>query len=200
MTKRFESVQTGPSGSTWMGRTGPDSVSLWAREPAAPFAPSGFLRGSETGSALTEFAFVVILLFVMLFGIIDFGRALYTYHFVSNAARTATRWAMVNGASCNADNSCNGTAPMNTGPASAADVQNYVRGLTPGGIDPSKVTTTSCGVVGVTCPASPPSCTNSNGAGCTVQVTVSYPFSFLVPLVYKKSITMQSTSQMIISH
>ncbi|HWH60052.1 MAG TPA: TadE/TadG family type IV pilus assembly protein [Terriglobales bacterium] len=149
---------------------------------------------------MVEFALTVIVLLVMLFAIIDFGRALYTYHFVSNAARTATRWAMVNGADCNDDGSCNGTAPMNNGPAGVADVQNYVKGLTPPGIDPNQLTTTACGVVGVTCPASPPSCTTSNGAGCTVQVTVSYPFSFLVPLVYKNSITLSSTSQMIIAH
>jgi Flp pilus assembly protein TadG len=178
MTKRFDSLQ-----------------------PAVHFAPTGLSRGSETGSVMVEFALTVILLFLMLFGIIDFSRALYTYHFVSNAARTATRWAMVNGADCNLDSTCNGTAPMNSGPASTTDVQNYVKGLTPPGIDPNQITTTACGVVGGgTCAASPPSCTISNGAGCTVKVTVSYNFGFLVPLVYKNGITLHSTSQMIIAH
>lgn len=51
----------------------------------------------EKGSVLVESAITVAVLFVILFGIIDFGRALYTYHFVANAAREATRWASVNG-------------------------------------------------------------------------------------------------------
>ena len=37
----------------------------------------------ERGSTLVEFALVLIVLMVMMFGIIDFARALYTYHFVA---------------------------------------------------------------------------------------------------------------------
>jgi Flp pilus assembly protein TadG len=169
-------------------------------KPSVRFAGSRSGCRGETGSALVEFALVVIIFLTMLFGIIDFGRALYTYHFLSNAARTATRWAMVNGHDCAADGTCNGTAPMNNGPANAADVQNYVESLAPPGIDPTQLVTTSCGVVGVTCPASPPSCTDSNGAGCTVQVQISYNFNFLVPFVHSGAVTMSSSSQMIIAH
>jgi len=150
---------------------------------------------------MLEFALVVIFLLTMLFGVMDFGRALYTYHFVSNAARSATRWAMVNGHDCALDSTCNGTAPMNNGPATVADVQNYVKGLTPPGIDPNQIVTTVCGASdGGKCAASPPSCTTQNGAGCTVSVTVSYDFSFLAPLVYSSTINLSSTSQMIIAH
>jgi Flp pilus assembly protein TadG len=163
-------------------------------------ALTGPPRKSETGSALVEFALVVMLFFAMLFGIIDFGRAFYTYHFLSSAARSATRWAMVNGNECTLDSSCNGTAPMNNGPASEGDVQNYVQGLVPTGIDPAKVVTTACGVVGITCPASPPSCTKSNGPGCTVSVTVTYNLSFLVPFVHSGTVPLSSTSQVIIAH
>lgn len=142
-----------------------------------------------------------MLFFLMLFGIVDFGRAFYTYHFLSSAARSATRWAMVNGASCNADSSCNGTAPMNSGPASETDVENYVKALVPTGIDATKVVTTACGVVGGgTCAASPPSCTVNNEDGCTVSVTVSYNLDFLVPYVHKGTIALSSTSDMVIAH
>ena len=158
------------------------------------------MRRCETGSALVEFALVAMLFFAMLFGIIDFGRAFYTYHFLSHAARSAARWAMVNGSDCNSDGSCNGTAPMNNGPASETDVQNYVQGLVPTGIEASQVVTTACGVVGSKCAASPPSCTNDNGPGCTVSVTVSYNFNFLVPFVRSGTVPLSSTSQMIISH
>jgi Flp pilus assembly protein TadG len=160
-------------------------------------------RRPEKGSAMVEFAVVVVLLLILLFGIVDFGRALYTFHFLSNAARDATRWASVNGATCGT--SCDGTPPMNNGPATQADVQNYVRGTAPPGIDAVHVNVVTCGTEGGTeCSAGMPvpvSCaTTVNDPGCTVGVTVSYPFNFIVPLVHSGSITLSSTSQTIISH
>jgi Flp pilus assembly protein TadG len=158
-------------------------------------------RAGERGSTLFEFAITVMLFLVMLFGIVDFARALYTYHFLSNAARSATRWAAVNGSTCGNDSSCNGTGGMNGGPASQSDVQNYVRGITPPGIDASKIAVTACGVTGGggKCGDSPASCT-LNEPGCTVKVVVQYNFPFLVPLVRKNSIAMSSTSEMVIAH
>jgi Flp pilus assembly protein TadG len=155
----------------------------------------------ESGTTMVEFALVCTFLLVLIFGIIDFGRALYTYHFLSNAARTGSRWAAVNGGACNSDGSCNGTAPMNNGPASQSDVQTYVRGLATGGIDSSSITVTACGVTSGAgkCSDSPPGCT-LNEPGCMVQVTVSYNFSFLVPLVRSAAIPMSSTSEMVIAH
>lgn len=158
-------------------------------------------RVSETGSATVEFAVAVVLLLVMVFGVVDFGRALYTYHFVANAAREATRWASVNGATCGS--SCNGTAPMNNGPATETDVQNYVRGTAPLGIDAGHVNVATCGTKGGSeCLASTPvNCaTTVNDPGCAVGVTVTYPFNFLVPLVHSGSITLSSSSEQIISH
>src|SRR5690348_7145449 len=67
----------------------------------------------EKGSTLVEFALVFMLLMTMMLGIVNFGRALYAYHFVSNAARSATRWAAVNGNTCTNDGSC--TAPISCG-------------------------------------------------------------------------------------
>lgn len=154
-----------------------------------------------------EFALIVLVLMTMILGIIDFCRAAYTYHFVSEAAREATRWAAVNGATCGpppaGDNSCNGTAPMNNGPASPTDIQTYVTNLTPPGIDSTKITTTATWPVQAN---GPTVCsTTENSPGCTVEVTVSYSFSFIFPLVYKVfssngTITLSSTSEMIIVH
>ena len=161
----------------------------------------------------------------MLFGVVDFGRALYAYHFVSHAAREASRWAAVNGTTCGNDavtgtgdtGSCTAPVTGSSGSyslctsgctyASQTDVQNYVQMIAPPGID-----TTSKGCSGSAClstaatwqdPAwtrpdpcgSPP-----EGPGCTVKVTVNYTFNFLVPLVHKGSIAMSSTSEMVIAH
>lgn len=151
-------------------------------------------RFGENGSVLVESAFTIAMLFVMLFGIMDFGRALYTYHSLSNAARDATRWASVNGATCASDGSCVG------GPASLGTVTTYVRGMVGPGIDSSKISVQACGVRdGSKCSASPAACT-LNQPGCDVQVQLSYNFNFLVPVVRGGSMTLSSTSETIISH
>lgn len=152
-------------------------------------------RVSETGSAIVEFAVAVVLLLVMVFGVVDFGRALYTYHFLSNAAREATRWASVNGATCGSDGSCPG------GPASQSTLNTYIQNIVPPGVDPSKVTVAqACGVEGWgKCSASPATCILDE-PGCDVQVQLSYNFNFLVPLVHNGSIAMSSSSEQIISH
>jgi Flp pilus assembly protein TadG len=161
----------------------------------------------EEGSSLVEFALIFLVMMAMMLGIIDFCRAAYSYHFVSEAAREATRWAAVNGATCGpppaGDNSCNGTAPMNNGPATETDIQTYVTNLTPPGIDSTKITTTATWPVQAN---GPTVCsTTKNEPGCTVDVNVTYTFSFIFPLVYKVfsstgTITLSSSSEMIIVH
>lgn len=98
-------------------------------------------RKRQRGSALLEYAVIVTVFLMLIFGIIDFGRALYTYHYLSNAARDATRWSAVNGTTCNSDGSCNGTGGMNNGTASTTDIKNYVKNNVPSAIDPAKLTT-----------------------------------------------------------
>jgi len=145
------------------------------------------LKG-EDGNSLLEYAPVCILFTTMLFGVCGFGLALYAYHFVSHAAREATRWAAVNGFTCTSDMSC-------TAPATATDIQNHVTQLTPPGIDPKKLT------VNPSWPSTTGICaTESNEPGCTVEVQVSYSYSFILPLVRSTPLTLSSTSEMIIAH
>jgi Flp pilus assembly protein TadG len=53
----------------------------------------------EKGQSLIEMAFVVMLFLFLLFGILEFGRALWTYNTIIQATRAAARWAVVNVAS-----------------------------------------------------------------------------------------------------
>ena len=143
-------------------------------------------RASERGTTLLESAVMISVLLLMMFGVVGFGTALYTYHFVANTAREATRWASVRGHSC--FGGCE---------ASSSDVNTYVQNLSTGiGLDPTKVTTTTTWVA-------PPNnlavCTaQANSPGCVVKVQVQYSFQFLFPLL-PSGFTMQSTSQMVIS-
>lgn len=138
-----------------------------------------------------EFAFVVPVVLAMMFAVVDFGRALYTYHFVSSAAREATRWASVRGKEC--------TDYPKACPASAADVQEYVESITPTGIDGSAARL-SVGTSWLLPPGDPGKCpTDPKTPGCAVQVQVQYKFRFLFPFLPSQTYTMTSSSQMIIS-
>ena len=137
----------------------------------------------ERGSALVEFAIVSVAMLTLTFGIIDFGRALYTYHLIANAARAGTRYAMVRGSTC-AVAGC---------PATTDSVQTYVRGLAPG-IDPNALTVTTTWSGGLGC--SDPS---NQGPGCVVAVQASYTFRFMIPLLPNVALPMTSASQMVIA-
>ena len=148
-------------------------------------------RGREHGAALVEMALSALLLLCFIFGVMEVCLALYTYHNISEAAREATRFAIVRGNSC--------TSWATACPASASDVQNYVVNLNYPGIDPSKMTVTpvwSAYTAGFTCPGAPSPC---NTTGNLVTVTVKYNFPLSLPFVSITNIPMSSTSAMIIS-
>lgn len=130
-------------------------------------------RLNEIGSAVLELGLVVVIFFMFVFGVMDFGRALYTYHFVSNAACEATRYAMVRGAS-------------STQPVTSTDIENYVKSITPEGVDPNKLTVTT-----IWSPDDSP--------GSTVRVQVSDNFSFMTPVLAGHQMTLSDSSQMVIS-
>lgn len=147
------------------------------------------LMREEVGSGLVEYALIFILFMTMLMGIADFGRLLYSDHYISNAARDATRWASVNGADCNADASC-------TAPAGAGDVQNFVTNNAPLGIDSTQLTITP------TWPSTGGACgtVNPKLPGCLVEVKVQYKFKFAFPFVSNQTLTLTSVSQTVILH
>jgi TadE-like protein len=184
----------------------------------------------DRGANLLEYAFILLLFLALLFGITGFSQLLYAYHFVDHAAKSAARWAAVNGYTCGPgkvagtplDGSCNGTDGMNDGPADPADVSAYVQTIVPPGID---ATSTGCGgsaclQVLTTWPVQPSTSTDPSPAicsqavpddlggvgphknypGCTVQVQVQYKYNFVFPLIRTSPVTLTSTSQMVISH
>ena len=162
-------------------------------------SPSTLQRGStpsERGSTLVEFALTFILLMLFVLGISAFGHALYVYHFLSNSAREATRFASVHGSTCNDDLSCSTTG----GPATDSNsvVDDYVRTMIPPGVDSSQLTTS------VTYPlvsGGPTDCASTkNAPGCTVQVQLSYNFRFIFPLLPSSPFTLSSTSDMVVAH
>ncbi len=142
------------------------------------------VRNAERGASLPETAIVMGIVLALIFAIIDFGRAMYTYAFVAQIAREGARWAIVRGAQCSQLDHCN---------ASSSDVQTYVRGLSEGATNPSSIATTA------TWGSCPVGVSPNNQPSCTVTVNVQYPFTFVAPFVSKLTLNMSSTSQMVIS-
>lgn len=159
------------------------------------------LRHRARGSALAETAVVMAVLLMLLFGIIDFGRALYTYSFVAQLARQGARWAIVRGANCTALPAL----PSGNGCIAAkgsTDVQPYVQSLNEGATNASNITASlsfasppTTGTGQTNCPSTP-----NDTPGCMAVVTVTYPFTFMLPFLPTSGIGMSSTSQMVISN
>src|SRR5437899_12307070 len=76
------------------------------------------------GQALVEFAFVAPIFFLILFGIIDFGRYVYCVQILDNAAREGARYAIVHGS-----NSFQPTGPAEDDPTIEPAVRNYAIGV-----------------------------------------------------------------------
>lgn len=80
-------------------------------------SPHRFLR-SERGAAAVEFALIAPVLLALVFGIIDFGRAMFTYNVLTAAVREGARTAAVSGIS---------TMTFDPAPAKAR-VADYING------------------------------------------------------------------------
>jgi Flp pilus assembly protein TadG len=114
-------------------------------------------RREQRGTAVVEFALVAPILFLLVFGILDFGRALNYYNQLTQLAGQGARAAIVN------------NNPDGTGPASGKSIQNQlVNNYATGGI---KNGVQAC-ITNTTLPA----------AGQPVTVQTSYKFTFL-PLI-----------------
>lgn len=112
------------------------------------------LLGDERGAELVEFGLASILFFMLLFGIMEFGRAMWIYDTVAHAAKEGARYAIVRGTE-------SGRA------ATAADVEAYVRSRA-----------TGMTMLAVTTTWDP-----DNEPGSVVQVRVESPFQPVVSFV-----------------
>ena len=157
----------------------------------------------EQGASLVEMAFSCLILIPILFGIIQLSIGLYCYHFAANAAREATRWAIVRGSTCNGifgAGYCSPTSANATG-AINSDIAQYVKTL--GYPYSGSVTTTTkwCTNSGTT-PATWGVCSTTqsgnNVPGNQVQVSVSYAFPLIIPFVPHNTINLASVSSMTI--
>ena len=158
------------------------------------------IRGEE-GTALIEAALTAAITLSVLFGLLEMAMAFYAYHFVSDAAREGSRYAIVRGS-----DSCTNTPNLTNCNATAAEIQSYVTNLGYPGINSNNLSVTTTWLKATlsgspatttwsTC--SPASCTNDPGN--MVKVVVSYSFPLNILFFSKSTLNISSTSEMVIS-
>lgn len=157
----------------------------------------------EDGVSIVEMALACSVMLGMLFGVIYFSLAFYTFHYVSEAAREGSRYAMVRGST-----SCANTPGLTNCGATSAQIQTYLQDLGYPGIDAAnKMTVTTTWLTPSTsgtpptttwsCPAAQQPCPNAPGSLVQVQVTYAFPLS--IPFYGKKTLSLTSTSQMVVA-
>jgi Flp pilus assembly protein TadG len=143
----------------------------------------------NAGQALAEFALVIPLLLLLFMGVLDFGRAIYSYNAISNAAREGGRTAIVN------------QTPGDIRTRAAA--QATAVGIDPAttACDPAVTTQTDCVFVTfmnatISAPCSP----TAGNYGCVAVVIVKHTFTPLTPIVgqiWNKILLTSTTKQQI---
>lgn len=144
-------------------------------------------RGASSHSraqALVEFSIVAPIFFLILFGIIDFGRYIYYTQALNNAAREGARYAIVHGEL--------GIPQTGPGPGSSDPTGNAVRTV---------VRNYAIGVVAlnnsdIAVSWDPP----INKRNSKVTVVVTYGFRSVIPLVPIPPITVTGASTLVINN
>jgi Flp pilus assembly protein TadG len=133
---------------------------------------------AERGDGLVEFALCAAVFFVTVFGILEFGLAIWQYNVVATLAKEGARWAAVRGSTSG------GNAVSTNGP-----VQTYVQGRALG-LAPTVDATWPDGI-GDGKPANYP--------GKKVQVVVTKNFTPPSRLIPHPNLVLRSTAQLIIA-
>jgi hypothetical protein len=152
--------------------------------------------GGEEGAALVEMAISITMFVSVLIGVVYLIFGLYSYNFVADAAREASRYASTRGAQCNVNTPGLGNCGLLAG-----QVQSLVQGMRYPGLNARNLVVTTewlrantTGSTGWTACA-----VACNAPGNMVEVVVTYPYPISVPFWARTTIDVSSTSTMVIS-
>jgi Flp pilus assembly protein TadG len=126
-------------------------------------------RPRNRGQALVEFALILPLLLLLIFGIVDAGRLIFTYNNISNAARDGARVAIVNQSTSGTD-TCD-TTSATAWPTGCAVTSGFNLGLTPADVSVDYRDPTDTGACA------------SMSIGCLAVVTVTGHFQAITPVI-----------------
>ncbi len=136
-----------------------------------------FFVHDDRGDDLVEFALAATVFFMTVFGILEFGQAVFRYNMLSDLAQEGARRATV----------CGTKATLGSGDC---DIRTYVSGRSVGLLAVGDV---SCGSSDTTCTG-----IASKNIGDTVTVQVQKSFTPLTALIPHSAIPMSATSKMIV--
>jgi Flp pilus assembly protein TadG len=152
-------------------------------------------RNRSRGQGLVEFALIFPVLILILFGVFDFGRAIFAYNTLANASRAGVRVAIVNQ---NVPNlgcaSGSGLTPPDTTKVSAQDCAQQAA-VSLGGatakVTYKDITDTNPCTIGGTADGGPAQ------VGCLAIVKTTYAFSPITPIISSLvgTINLASTSK-----
>ena len=145
--------------------------------PATDIRLRRYGRGLRRGATMVEFALFFIIFMMLTVGLMELGRAVWTYVTLSHAARAGGRYAIVHG----------GAYPISGDDLSIDEVvrQNAI------GLNDGSLAIAVTYDDGELVPA-------ANQQGHVVQVQVSYPFRFVAAglIVPQSTVNMRSTTRM----
>jgi Flp pilus assembly protein TadG len=156
------------------------------------------IRGDE-GSSLVEMAIAIPVFLSVLIGIMIVVLSLYANHFVADAAREASRYAMVRGGNCSTN-----TPSLANCPITPSALQTWVKNLGYPGLNPNNLTVTTT-FLNATTSGSPPTTSWSacagtcNSPGNMVKVVVTYGYPLNIPFWRNTTLNLSSASEMVIS-
>jgi TadE-like protein len=165
---------------------------------------------SGSGQGLAEFALIIPMFLMMMFGIVDFGRVIWARNSLENAAREGARYAIVHGGTFGqkcpvgpAPASFQIPASSTSCPYPSPSKQSIYNAALAFGIAPGTgLTITACyHTAGTTCTGnvnSPSSITNIRGTAVTVTATST--LNLIVPsLLRLGSFTVVGSSTMLVN-
>jgi Flp pilus assembly protein TadG len=158
-------------------------------------------RKRSRAQAMVEFALVAPIFFLLLFGIIDFGRYVYYVQILNNAAREGARYAIVHGGNSLAPSGPAAPGTVTVDPT-GANVVNVVKNYAVGAIQSSAVMTVTPTWWQSTSNPDPAAVTGdgSNAREDLVQVIVTYHFTPAIPLVPLPPITVMGSAVLVINN
>ena len=139
-----------------------------------------------------EFALVAPIFFLLLFAVIEGGRFILYYQTLNNAVREGTRYAIVHGSNAKCPNGPSGPMPPGATIPSCHDL--------PGNRVIQRVKDTAFGLLGNAVTVTPVWPGGQNARNSLVNVTASYTYSTLVPIVPLPSITISAESTLVINN
>jgi Flp pilus assembly protein TadG len=135
-------------------------------------------RASSAGQAATEFAMIATVLFLLMFGLMTLGSAVYSYNTISSAAREAVRYAAVHSATSGDPATGSGDTRIQQ------KALDYAQGVNLALTD-----------VTVSWPADP----NPGMKLPDAQVQISYTYNLKIPFMSPVGLALSSTSRMLAS-